>query len=185
MGSDKALIEECINGNRKAQKRLYEQYYKQMMAICMRYSRKVEDAEDILQEAFIKVFRKLDQFRHDSGFYYWAKRIVINTALNYHRGKAHAQTMIDVEEVHDLAEEEFTLSNYHFHELLKMLQALPDGSRMVFNLYAIEGYQHQEIAEKLGISEGTSKSQYARAKRLLRDMISKIERHEYERFGER
>jgi RNA polymerase sigma-70 factor (ECF subfamily) len=185
MSSDRALIEECIHGNSKAQKDLYEQYSRQMMAVCMRYSKKTEDAEDILQEAFVKVFRNLDQFRYDSTLYFWIKRIVINTALNYHRGKMHQQQTVDVEEIHDLADDEVTLSNYHLKDLLNLLQSLPDGSRVVFNLYAIEGYQHREIAEKLGISEGTSKSQYARAKRLLRDMIAKLERHTYERFGER
>ncbi len=181
MGSEKKLLEKAIKGNRKAQYALYEAYCGKLMVVCMRYSKKKEDAEDILQEGFIKVFSKLSTFRNESSFYAWAKRIMINTALNYHRSKFHDQPMVDVDTMHDLADDNLIISNYSFQELLKMLQQLPHGCQAVFNLYAVEGFSHKEIAEELGISVGTSKSQYARAKSLLKEMVQASEVVHYEK----
>jgi len=174
------LIKACCKGNRKAQRELFEQYGKKMYAICLRYAKKPEDADDILQEAFIKVFKNIKKFRKESSLFYWIKRIVINTALNYQRSKLYLYPMVDVNDLHHLSEREFTLSNFHLQDLLKMVQSLPDGCRVIFNLYAIEGYQHKEIAEMLGISVGTSKSQYARAKSLLKQKITDSENIDYE-----
>lgn len=185
MSSEKALLEACKKGKRKAQYELYQHFSGQMLAVCMRYSKKKEDAEDILQEGFIKIFKNIKSFRAESSLYYWMKRIMVNTALNYHRSKLYAYPMVDVEEVYDLAEEEFTLSNYNFNDLMQMLNALPDGCRVIFNLYAIEGFQHKEIAEMLNVSIGTSKSQYSRAKSLLKNMIVKSEQLCYERYEEK
>ncbi len=154
------------------QKALYEQYAGRMLTVCMRYSKSREDAEDILQEAFVKVFNKIESFRKESSLGYWIKRIVINTALNYHRKSVYLYPHFDIDDMHQLGDDEVLVSDYNYRDLLKLLQTLPQGCQVIFNLYAIEGYKHKEIAELLNISEGTSKSQYARAKSLIKDMIT-------------
>ena len=174
MQDDKELVSRCCKEERAAQKELYERFAARMLAVCMRYAKNQPDAEDILQEAFIKVFNHIDSFRQESSLGFWIKRIVINTALNYHRKQVYLYPHVDVDERHDLGIEDVSIENYHFKDLLNLLQSLPKGCQVVFNLYAIEGYKHKEIAEMLGISEGTSKSQYARAKLLLKDMISEL-----------
>lgn len=148
----------------------------------MRYSKSRQEAEDILQEAFIKVFDHIKDFRKDSSLDFWIKRIVINTALNYQRSKLYLYPMVDINDLQSEADSEVTLSSYHYEDLLKMIQSLPDGCQVIFNLYAIEGYQHKEIAEMLAISEGTSKSQYARAKNLVKKKLVEVDKIRYERF---
>lgn len=172
MQEDDTLVAGCIKGNRATQRELYQKYAPRMMAVCLRYCRCQEDAEDILQESFVKVFSHIDTFRQESSLSYWIKRIIINTALNYHRKSVYLYPHLDIDEVHDLGGDDPSLANYHFKELLTMLQTLPQGCQVVFNLYAIEGYKHREIAKMLNISEGTSKSQYARARSLMREMIT-------------
>jgi len=174
MQDDKELVSRCCKEERAAQKELYERFAARMLAVCMRYAKNQGDAEDILQEAFIKVFNNIGSFRQESSLGFWIKRIVINTALNYHRKQVYLYPHVDVDERHDLGTDDVSIENYHFKDLLQLLQSLPKGCQVVFNLYAIEGYKHKEIAEMLGISEGTSKSQYARAKLLLKDMISEL-----------
>lgn len=172
MHDDKALISGCIKGDRAMQRQLYEQYAGQMLVVCMRYSKNKDDAQDILQEAFIKVFNHIENFRQESSLGFWIKRIVINTALNYHRKGVYLYPHYDIEEVHHLGAEDIEISKYNFKDLLNLLQSLPQGCQTIFNLYAIEGYKHKEIATMLNINEGTSKSQYARAKSLLKGMIT-------------
>jgi len=172
MHDDKALISGCAKGDRAMQKALYDQYSPRMLAVCARYCKNRDDAEDILQEAFVKVFNKIESFRKESSLGYWIKRIVINTALNYHRKNVYLYPHFDIEDMHQLGDDEILVSNYHYQDLLGLLQSLPQGCQVIFNLYAIEGYKHKEIAELLNISEGTSKSQYARAKSLLKEMIT-------------
>jgi RNA polymerase sigma-70 factor (ECF subfamily) len=172
MHEEKALVSGCAKGDRAMQKALYDQYAARMLAVCMRYSKSREDAEDILQDAFVKVFNNIENFRKESSLGYWIKRIVINTALNYHRKSVYLYPHFDIEDMHHLGEDELLVSNYNYRDLLNLLQSLPQGCQVIFNLYAIEGYKHKEIAELLNISEGTSKSQYARAKSLIKDMIT-------------
>ena len=167
---DKELIESCIKGNNASQKALYDHFCKRMMVVCLRYSKSTAEAEDILQEGFIKVFQGLKQFRHDAKLETWMTRIMVNTALNHHRKKLYLFPMVDVEKT-DLIEQEVSLSDLQLTELLQMIQSLPQGCQIVFNLFAIEGYSHKEISDQLGISEGTSKSQYSRAKVLLQNKI--------------
>jgi RNA polymerase sigma factor (sigma-70 family) len=181
MDSDKILVQACSKGDRKAQKELYNKYARKMLVVAMRYSKSDQEAEDVIQEAFIKVFDKINTFRGESRLDFWIKRIVVNTALNHQRSKLYMFPMFDVEDINYEMETELSLSNYHFKELLKIIQELPTGCQVIFNLYAIEGYSHQEIAIKLNISIGTSKSQYSRAKMLLRDKIEKEEKLSYER----
>jgi RNA polymerase sigma-70 factor (ECF subfamily) len=178
MQDDLKLIEGCIKGDRKMQRQLYEQFSPRMMAVSLRYAKSQLEAEDILQEAFIKVFNKIETFRKESSLYHWIKTIVINTALSHQRSKLYQFPMGDVKETDFSSSEDFSLSDFHFNELLGMIQTLPAGCQMVFNLYAIEGYKHHEIAEMLEISEGTSKSQFSRARVLLQGMLEKKTKRE-------
>ena len=181
MKEERQLVEQCKKGDAHAQERLYAQFSRQMYVICLRYTRSQLEAEDVLQEAFIKVFDKIEQFKGETTIGGWIKRIVVNTALNSQRSKLYMFPMTDVQELTTHQEEELTLSGFHLEELLEMIRSLPEGCQIIFNLYAIEGYSHREISEQLGISEGTSKSQYARAKQLLKNIIMKEERRSYER----
>jgi RNA polymerase sigma-70 factor (ECF subfamily) len=183
MQSEELLAKACSKGDRAAQRALYDRYCKKMMVICMRYGRSIQEAEDILQESFIKVFGKIKGFRFESKLETWITRIVINTALNHQRQKLYLLPMVDVENITMVQDEEINLSEFHLSELVKMIQSLPDGCRVVFNLFAIEGYSHKEISEELGISIGTSKSQYNRARGLLQSKLKKQEKV-YKKYGE-
>jgi len=168
MLSEIELIKGCVKEDRAAQKALYERYCRKMMVVCQRYAKSIQEAEDALQEGFIKVFASIKAFRQESRLDTWMTRIMINTALNQQRQKLYLLPMVDVTEIEMAEDSEISLSYFHLSELITMIQSLPDGCRLVFNLFAIEGYNHKEIAEMLGISEGTSKSQYSRAKSLLK-----------------
>ncbi|WP_258103333.1 RNA polymerase sigma factor [Marinoscillum sp. MHG1-6] len=181
--SEEELIEGCCKENSKAQQKLYDAYSSSMYPVALRYSKMQQEAEDILQEAFIKVFKNIKTFRKDSSLGYWIKRIVINTALNYQRSKLYLYPMVDVTDLRKHSGTEVTLSSFGYKELMVMIQKLPTGCQIIFNLYAIEGYKHHEIADMLEISEGTSKSQYARAKSLLQKWILENNPEEYERAG--
>ena len=180
--SEAELVKKCSQRDRKAQRELYDRYSAAMLMVCMRYSKNRDDAEDILQEAFIKVFRSIESFKAQSTLGYWIKRIVVNTALNYQRSKLYLFPMVDLADVQDKTWNEDTISNCSLEELLKMIQQLPFGCQVIFNLYVIEGYKHQEIADMLDISPGTSKSQLARARALLQQMISKANNINYEKY---
>jgi RNA polymerase sigma-70 factor (ECF subfamily) len=184
MLSEQELIKGCAEGNRAVQKALYDGYCRKMMAICMRYARSSEEAEDILQEGFVKVFLNLKKFRSESRLDTWMTRIMINTALNQNRQKLYLVPMVDVTELELQEAEEINLARFHFSELIGLVQSLPDGCRIVFNLFAIEGYGHKEIAAMLSISEGTSKSQYNRAKSLLRTKLIESGK-EFGKYGEK
>lgn len=172
MKQEKQLIKQCLRGNRQAQYQLYQMHSPQLYVVALRYAQSQPDAEDILQEAFIKIFANLKQFRRDCPLFQWMKRILINTALKHNRSKLYLYPAKDVNEIEEqLGGSNINLSQYNLEDLLKMIQSLPARCQVVFNLYAVEGYKHQEIAELLNISEGTSKSQYARAKSLLQEMI--------------
>jgi RNA polymerase sigma-70 factor (ECF subfamily) len=182
MLSEDELIEGCRKDDRASQKALYDRYCRKMLVVCMRYSKSTAEAEDILQEGFVKVFKGIKDFRKESKLDTWMTRIMVNTALNVQRKKLYLYPMVDVEDIH-LPDVEVSMSNVHFTQLLEMIQALPHGCQVVFNLFAIEGFSHKEIAEQLGISEGTSKSQFARAKSLLQERLLKESKY-YERYGE-
>jgi RNA polymerase sigma factor (sigma-70 family) len=172
MLDENQLIEGCLKGIRASQKALYDRYCKKMMVVCLRYSKSSLEAEDILQEGFVRVFQGLEGFRQDAKLETWMTRIMVNTALNHHRKKLYLYPMVDVEEI-EIGQAEISLSGLHFTQLLEMIQELPQGCQVVFNLFAMEGYSHKEIAELLGISEGTSKSQYSRARSLLQARLLK------------
>ena len=177
------LIEACIKGDREAQRSLYDIFSKKMYVVCLRYTKSQQEAEDVLQDSFIKVFKNLKGYRGDSRLDYWIKRIVINTALNSQRKKLYMYPMVDIDDVQNMVSHSKALTDFNLEELLKMIRELPSGCQTVFNLFAIEGYSHKEIAEMLGVSEGTSKSQFSRARKLLQEKIAAEEKLErYERF---
>lgn len=177
--SDDKLIRGCKKGKREFQQALYDKYCDGMYLVALRYSKMQQEAEDILQEAFLKVFKNIGTFREDSSLAYWIKRIVVNTALNHQRSKLYLYPMVDVTDLNDRVVNESAISNLSYDELLTLIKKLPSGCQVIFNLFAIEGYKHNEIAEMLKISEGTSKSQYSRAKSILSEKIMDREQWRY------
>jgi RNA polymerase sigma factor (sigma-70 family) len=168
MNREQELIQACVHHDRLAQRKLYELYAGTLMVTAMRYMKNKSDAEDVLQDSFIKIFQNIQNFRFDCPLDAWLRRIVINTALKAWKTQPDWTQHVDTQSVSDeIGGENFTISGIQYEQLLEAVRSLPDGCRAVFNLYAIEGYQHNEISELLNISEGTSKSQYSRAKMLL------------------
>jgi len=166
------IINGCKAGKRELQKALYERFSGKMFAVCLRYAKKREEAEDYLQEGFIKVFRNMNQYSGAGSFEGWIRRIMVNTALEHLRKKKMDFGTFDIERVEDNhADDNSATSRIEVKDLLAVIQQLPTGYQTIFNLYAIEGYQHNEIAVMLGISEGTSKSQLARARALLQEKL--------------
>ena len=172
------ILDACRNGNRAAQKRLYEFSKKKMFVVCLRYARCREDAEDILQEGYVKVFRDLHQYSGAGNFEGWMRKVMVNTALQFLRKQKNKPYSVDLEEhsykleyVENEADDD--LAKTRTQEILKLMQHMPDGFRTVLNLYIMEGYSHAEISEICGISIGTSKSQLNRAKAYLKNMIEK------------
>jgi RNA polymerase sigma-70 factor (ECF subfamily) len=172
--TDNDLIEGCINGNRQMQYQLYERFASKMYGVCLRYAGNAAEAEDILQEGFIKVFNKIGSFRSEGSFEGWVRRIFVNTAIEHFRKKTYQQPITDYEENTIEGKYENVLDSMAEKDIIALVQQLSPGYRTVFNLYVIEGYTHKQIAEILGISEGTSKSQLSRAKLILQDMVQKF-----------
>jgi len=168
------IVKACIKGNRKAQKQLYQLFADKMFGVCMRYADDVDEAKDILQDGFIKVFMTLEQFNHKGSFEGWVRRIMVNTALEKFRDKNYLFA-VNMEQGYESRDKEYDhiLSELAAKDLLKMVQELSPQYRMVFNLYAIEGYSHKEICEMLNIKEGTSKSNLSRAREILKEKIKK------------
>lgn len=165
------LINGCMEGDRRMQEELYRRFSPRMYAVCLRYAGNTEEAEDILQEGFIKVFKKLDSFRSEGSFEGWVRRIFVNTAIEHFRRKRYLMPVTEKEE--NTIEGKFTsvLDELGAKDIMALVQELSPGYRTVFNMYVVEGYTHKEIADMLGISEGTSKSQLSRAKVILQDMV--------------
>ncbi len=165
---DQKLIAKCNSGNRLAQRQLYERYAGRLFAVCLRYLQR-EDAEDALANAWVKIFRSLSKFRGDSSLSTWMTRIAVNECLMMLRGK---NTFFEqVSETHDINNAILDDDGSDEQQLLQFIAELPVGFRTVFNLYAIEGYTHKEIATMLNISEGTSKSQLSRARNILKKKV--------------
>jgi RNA polymerase sigma factor (sigma-70 family) len=173
--SENDLIQGCLKRDRAAQKRLYELYSAKMYALSYRYVRDSMDAEDVLITAFTKVFDKIDQFKHEGSFEGWIRRILVNEALTHLRKSRTMYIETDLDQA-DHEPDYAALSDHLVEEdLLKMIQELPTGYRIVFNMYALDGYSHKEIAEHLGITENTSKSQLSRARTHLQKMLNNPE----------
>lgn len=172
--TDEQMVSGCLEGDRIAQKALYQAYAGKMMSICMRYASNREQAQDILQDGFVKVFQKMDHYRGDGPLGGWIARTMVNTALDQIRRNKPFEHSLDLTEAQHLhAAEGQALSRLGTEELMGLIQALPPGYRTVFNLFAIEGYPHKEISEMLGISENTSKSQFMKARAYLRKLLPK------------
>lgn len=153
------------------QEMLYQRFASKMYAVCLRYCKDEEDARDLLQEGFIKIFKSLDRFRGDGSFEGWIRRIFVNTSIEHFRKSIKISTVPETQEV--LIEDPSwnALENLAEKDIIKMIQELSPGYRQVFNMFVIEGFSHKDIGDILGISEGTSKSQLARAKAILKKMV--------------
>jgi len=169
--TDEMLIQQSAEGDRRSQKMLYDRYASKMFGVCLRYAQDYQAAEDILQEGFVKAFKNMEKFRFEGSFEGWLRRIMVNTAIEMHRRKNHLYPLVDVDKTEIELIEENAVSMLATEDLMHMIESLSPGYRTVFNLYAIEGYSHKEIAEQLNISEGTSKSQLARARYILMEMV--------------
>ena len=178
--SESDLIHGCMEGNRRMQEELYRRYSPRMYAVCLRYAANAEEAEDILQEGFIKIFKKLDSFRSEGSFEGWVRRIFVNTAIEQFRRKRYLLPVTEKEENTIEGKYISVLDELAEQDILSLVQELSPGYRTVFNMYVVEGYTHKEIAEMLGISEGTSKSQLSRAKVILQEMLKKFLDHKNE-----
>jgi len=165
------LVEGCLKNKREAQYQLYNLLSGKMYAVCLRYCNDKESAQDILQEGFVKVFSNLERYRGEGSFEGWVRRIFINTAVEHFRKESRMFPVSDLEAVTYSIPYDAPHHNLEMEDLLKLVQSLSTGYRTVFNLYVIEGYSHKEIADMMNISEGTSKSQLARARYLLQRMI--------------
>ncbi|MBL3658727.1 RNA polymerase sigma factor [Fulvivirga sediminis] len=178
------LIKGCRKNSRKAQEALYREYAPKVIGICRRYATERDDADDIFQEAFINIYSSLKKSKEEiQSLEAWIRRISVNTAINYyHKNKKYADNLsIDYAKGQDYNQEyEKILSKLSMQELLELISDLPLGCKLVFNLYTIEGYSHKEIAEKLNISEGTSKSQLSRAKNIMKTKINHSNKVRYE-----
>ncbi len=171
--SESDLIKGSIEGDRRMQEELYRRFSPKMYAVCLRYASNADDAQDILQDGFIKVFKKLDSFRGDGSFEGWVRRIFVNTAIEHFRRKKYMQPVTEKEENTIEGKYVSVLDDLAEQDILELVLQLSPGYRTVFNMYVVEGYSHKEIGEMLGISEGTSKSQLSRAKAILQDLVKK------------
>ena len=178
------LIKRCRAGERKAQEMLYKQFASKMLAVCMRYATDKMEAEDMLQNGFIKVFRKIDDYRGDGSFEGWIRRIMVHCSIEYYRKHHKMMQVVDLEDAGaEVHENPLATARLEVNDLMLLIQQLSPGYRIVFNLYAIEGYSHKEIAAITGITEGASKSQLSRARSVLRQQIIKMEGKRYGNAG--
>lgn len=173
------LLEGCKRGERKAQELLYRALSSKMLGVCTRYANSDFEAEDMLQAGFIKVFRSVESFRGEGSFEGWIRKVIVNTAIEMYRKNIRTLKTVDMNEIYDAEQQTYHIDQLELNDLLKIIQLLPDGYRIVFNMYAIEGYSHKEIAAALHISEGASKSQLSRARTWLKEKIKETEGGSY------
>jgi len=181
---EKELIEGCLREDRRFQKELYDRYASKLLAVCCRYCRNREEAQDVLHEGFIKAIKNLHRFEGKGSFEGWLRRIMVNASLENFRKTKHLIAVEDIHEAESQRTQSTAVEEMAAEELLAMVQALPAGFRIVFNLYAIEGFSHKEISEQLGISVGTSKSQLSRARVSLQNMIKKVDSEVYKEYAQ-
>ncbi len=174
--TERELVEGCMREDRKCQQEVFRLYASKMMGVCLRYARHQMEAEDLLQDAFIKVFNNINRFEFKGSFEGWIRRIAVNTALKNYSKKSFSYEQIGVEEQPESSIPPEVYAHLHEEELLKLVAALPDGYRVVFNLYAIEGYSHKEISEMLGCQESTSRSQLVKARKMLQSQILALQK---------
>ena len=173
--SEEEMLKGCKANEEHAQKYLFDRYSRIMTGVCMRYADSYEEAQDIVQDAFIKVFKKIGTFSGKGSLEGWIRRIMVNTSLDYLRSIKNERFNVPVDDVQfKLKEDQKVEASLQAEDLLEMVRSLPKGYRTVFNMYAIEGYTHKEIGDALDISENTSKSQYSRARTLLQKKLDEI-----------
>lgn len=165
------LIIQCKNQNITAQGELYQQFSGVLFSICLRYSPNYEEAQDNLQDAFLTIFKKIDQFKGKGSFEGWIKRVTVNTVLQKYR-KQRAFEIVDEGQIEDESEQEVEDHNLPLDFLMQIIQELPDQYRLVFSMYVLDGYTHKEIADLLGITDGTSKSNLNRARKILQGKVN-------------
>lgn len=174
--TEKELVHKCLEGNSQAQKQLYNRYSPVLYAICMRYARNAENARDLLQESFIKVFEGLKYFRFEGSFEGWMKRVAVNTCLDFNKKLKSEPFNEELDLYEQVGQQELVSQGLNARDLVNLLQKLPVGYRTVFNLYAIEGYSHLEIAASLGVSENTSKTQLFKARKMLQALLAALDK---------
>ena len=173
MNEEKQLIKKCLKGDAAAQKQLYTLHAPYMLGVCYRYTKSLQDAEDVLQEGFVKVFRFLSQYTGEGELGAWIRRIMVNTALNFlKKNKKYQYEMVfDSKELHVVSQDDPVMM-LQAKDLAELIRQLPIGYQTIFNLYAVEGFTHPEIGQLMGISENTTRSQYMRARHLLISWIT-------------
>ncbi|GAB5417156.1 MAG: sigma-70 family RNA polymerase sigma factor [Crocinitomicaceae bacterium] len=172
---ESALVKKCIKGDARAQRALFEKFAPKMLGVCMRYAKNTEQAEDVLQDGFVKVFTKLSNYSGNGSLEGWIRRVIVNTALDEIRRNVKFQNNVNVDDVdYKLELNSHIVEGLAADDLMKIINDLPDGYRIVFNMFAIEGYSHKEIAMQLNISENTSKSQYSRARAYLKVKLEEL-----------
>ena len=171
--SESDLIKGCIEGNRQMQEELYNRFSGKMYAVCLRYANNADDAQDLLQEGFIKVYRNLHRFRAEGSFEGWIRRVFVNSAIEHFRKKSIELSKVSDKEENTIEDSDVpALDQPAERDIVKLIQDLSPGYRTAFNMYVVEGYSHKEIGDLLGISEGTSKSQLARARSILQKKVA-------------
>ena len=165
------VIQGCVKGKRKSQEMLFNIFSKKMFAVCLYYSKNKVEAEDILHNGFLKIFENIKQYKGTGSFEGWVRKIFVNIALENFRNQTFLTAVSDQIEYDYMTEDADIISKLSSEELIKMIQELSPAYRMVFNLYAVEGYSHEEISKKLEIAEGTSKSNLARARKILQNKV--------------
>lgn len=174
--TEEELLEGCRKGKASSQRSMYERLAPKMLGVCLRYIKDREEAEHVMIGGIVKVFEKLDQFKGDGSFEGWVRRIIVNDCLMYIRKNRNMSLESDINEVYDHPNLKVMESTLDERDLLKLINELPIGYRTVFNLYAIEGYNHAEIAKQLDINENTSKSQLSRARKWLQNRLAEMEK---------
>lgn len=172
---DSALVKKCLKGDARAQRALFDKFAPKMLGVCMRYAKNTEQAEDVLQDGFVKVFTKLSNYSGNGSLEGWIRRIIVNTALDEIRRNVKFKDNVNVDDVdYKLELDSHIVEGLAADDLMKIVNDLPDGYRVVFNMFAIEGYSHKEIAMQLNISENTSKSQYSRARSYIKVKLEEL-----------
>lgn len=172
--SEEDILKGCRKNKRQYQEILYRKYARKMYGICMSYAGNRDLAQDMLQDSFVKVFKRIKDFNSEGSLEGWIRRIVTNTAIDHLRKQTREYSYLaDKDEAHDDAAPAEALENLKVQDLMNMVAKLPEGARMIFNLYALEGFTHKEIAARMNISEGTSKSQFNRARKMLMSLMNK------------
>lgn len=171
------IILECCKNSRRAQKELFDMFAPYMLGVCMRYAKNRAEAEDIIQEAFVKIFLNIKNYTATGSFEGWMRKVVVNTAITCYRQNLKYLFIENIENINEKEVEnnnEEVENEYSEEQLLKIINSLPDGYRVIFNLYAIEGYKHKEISEILNIDENTSKSQFSRARKMIQQKLFQL-----------